>query len=109
MPNEKAGSDFSAQLSPQVTQILPIPRCRDTLASRVRPGLIRTRGNALLAQLAHMPVLLVDHIPEPNGVIRIKIAALERLRIKEPVAEDQCSLRRLRFKSVHHHVIRMQT
>src|SRR6267154_4797037 len=100
MPDEKAGSDFSASLSPQLTQIFPIPRCWNTLASRVRPRLIRARGNALLTQLAHVPVLLVNQVPELNGIFRIKIPALECFRIKEPIAEDQCSFRRLRFKSV---------
>src|ERR1700747_436025 len=75
------------------SQIILIPRRGNTFASGVRPGFIGTGGNALLAQFAHVPVVLVDYVPELNGIFRIKIAALERFRIKEPVAEDQCSFR----------------
>src|SRR5437660_11723908 len=68
--------------------VIVVPRCRDTLTCRVRPGFIRARGNASLAQLAHVPVLLVDHVPELNGIIGIEIVPAERFRIKEPIAED---------------------
>src|SRR5438270_6142273 len=96
--------------SAYLPHVILVPRCRDTLARRVRPGFVRARGNASLAQLAHVPVLLVYHVPELNGIIRIKFVARVgdpgRFRIKEPIAEDQCSFWRLRFKLMHHSLIR---
>src|SRR5262249_21735915 len=74
-------------------KIIAVPRCRDTLARRVRPGFIRAGGDALLAQLAHVPVLSVDRVPKLNRIIGFKIAAFERFRIEQPITEDHRLLR----------------
>src|SRR5256885_13544278 len=50
-------------------QIVVVPRRRNTFARRVRSRLVCARGNTLLAQLAHMPILFVCHVPELNGVV----------------------------------------
>jgi hypothetical protein len=60
------------QLSSQVPQVLAIPRRRDALARRVRPGFIRARGDASLAQLAHVPILFVNHVPKLNRIVGFK-------------------------------------
>src|SRR4029078_5461821 len=60
-----------------VAQILTVPRGGNALPWRVRARLVRARGNALLAQLAHVPVLLVRHVPELNRVLGFEIFSLE--------------------------------
>src|SRR6266496_5078185 len=75
-----------------VPQVLPVPCRGDALTRRVRPRHIRARGNALLAQFAHVPVLLVYHVPEFDCVVRFEILALKRLWMKKPITEDQCPL-----------------
>src|SRR5204862_6862188 len=66
-------------------QICPIPSRRDTFPRRIGPRLIRARRDALLAQLTHVPVLLVRHVPEFDRVVRVKVGALESLRMEKPI------------------------
>src|SRR6266496_4422475 len=89
------GSGNLWKSSAHLPQVVIIPCRRNTFPRRVRTRLIRARGNTLLAQFAHMPVLPVYHVPKLNGIIRIKIAALERLRMEKPIAKKQCPFRRL--------------
>src|SRR5262249_828670 len=56
-----------------------------------------------------MPVLSVHHVPELDGVIWVKITVRERFRVEKPIAQDQCTIGRLRPKLMHHGVIWMQT
>src|SRR5438045_9770817 len=94
-------------------QVLPIPSRRNTLARTIWAGLVSTRRDSLLAQLANVPVLLVGYVPEFDRIVGIKFGLsasdLERIRMKQPVANDQSALRRLRPELVHHDVFRMQT
>src|SRR4051794_15563545 len=56
-----------------------------------------------------MPVLSVGYIPELNRVLWVEIFSAECVRMKKPVAHDQCSVGRLRPELMHHHVFGMQT
>src|SRR5689334_8384315 len=69
-------------------KIVTIPRCRDGLARRIGARFISARRNALLTQLAHMPILLIYHVPKDDGIIRIKITSVERLGMEEPITQD---------------------
>src|SRR4029453_122484 len=80
----------SKSMLAHLLQIITVPCRRDALARRVRPRFIRARGDALLAQLAHAPVLFVDRVPKLNRIVRFKIAPFECFRIEQPITEDQC-------------------
>src|SRR5947208_10202156 len=73
---------FFLLLGPPKSTLFPYTtlfRSRDAFARGVRSRFICAGSNALLAQLAHVPVLFIDHVPELNGIFWIKIAALECL------------------------------
>src|SRR6185369_7662586 len=81
---------------PKDAQIFAIPRGHNTLARRIRTRSICARGNALLAQLAHVPILAIGHVPKFDGVVRVKVGAAESMGMKEPIAKDNHTFRRLR-------------
>src|SRR5438105_6770137 len=83
-------------------QIVLIPSCGYRLPRRIRPRLIRARGDSLLAQLADVPVLFVGHIPKLDRVLGIEVFSLERIRMKKPVANDQRSLGRSEPELMQH-------
>src|SRR2546423_6050007 len=56
-----------------------------------------------------MPVLLICHIPELNGVIGIKVGLLGCLRTKKPIAKYERPIRTLWPELVHHDVVGMHT
>ena len=60
---------------------------------------MRTRGNPLLAQLAHAPILPVGHIPEFHRVVRMKVGAPERVRMEEPSGMNACEGQNKTFHS----------
>jgi len=51
--------------------------------------LIRTRGNAALAQFAEVPILAVGHVAEFNGVVRMKLGAAEAICLKETTRDKR--------------------
>ena len=63
-------------------KIIPVPRRRNTFARTIRPRLIHTRRDSLLAQLADVPILCVRHVPEFDRVIGFEIGSIERVRMK---------------------------
>src|SRR5438094_946075 len=95
---------FSATASAHHAQIVFVPCRRNTFARRVRPRFIRARRDSLLAKLAYVPILFVRHVPKFDRVLWLEISSVDRVRMKEPVADDQCSPRRLRPELMHHHV-----
>src|SRR5689334_3121418 len=99
------------RLIPHHLKIMSVPGSRNAFPRRVRPWLITPGGDPLLAQLAHMPVLAISHIPKLNRIIRVVtlILRLGSVGMKIPVAPDYCTLRRLRPEEVHHYIIGMQT
>src|SRR5438552_8406687 len=99
----------SAFSSADVAQILPIPRRRDAFPGRVGAGLIGARRNALLTQLAHVPVLPIYHVPEFDRVLRPEVLPLKSLGVEKPIAQDQRPRWRLWLQLMYHHVVRMQT
>src|SRR6266700_6013706 len=90
-----------------LSQIFPIPCRRDTFPRRIGSRLIRARRDALLAQLAHVPVLFVRHVPEFDRVVWMKIGTLESLRMEKPITKDARPFRRLRPELMHHDIIWM--
>src|SRR6266487_6105356 len=54
-----------------------------------------------------MPVLPVGHVPKFDRVVRMKIDAIERFRMEEPITKDERPLRRLRPELMHHDIIRV--
>src|SRR5258707_4567170 len=54
-----------------------------------------------------MPVLSVGRVPEFDGVVRMKIDAIECLRMKKPITKHERPFRRLRPELMHHYIIRM--
>src|SRR5437773_9077601 len=95
-------------MSAHLAKIIFVPDRRNTLPRRVRSRLIRARGNTLLTQLAHVPILFVGHVPKLNRVLRPEIFSTERVWMKKPIAHNQRSLWRLRPELMHHHVFGMQ-
>src|SRR5262249_497372 len=69
---------------------------------------VRARHDSLLAQFANVPVLFVRHVPKLDRVLRIKILSLERVGMKQPVADDQRPFRRLWPELMNHDVFGMQ-
>ena len=90
------------------SQIILIPRGWNFLPRRIWPRFIRARRDSLLAQLAHVPILFVRHVPELNRVLRFEVFSGECVRMKKPVAHNQGSFRRLRPELMHHHVFGVQ-
>src|SRR5205085_3954387 len=84
-----------------------VPRYGNRLPGAVWPRLIRARGDSLLTELAHVPILLVGHVPERDRVLRFEIVAGKGVRMEKPITHDQCSFGRLRPKLMHHHIFRM--
>src|SRR5205823_13294426 len=62
------------------------------------------RRNSLLTQFANVPVLFVRHVPEFDRVLRFEIVLLEGVRMKKPIADNPCSLWRLRPEIGRAHV-----
>src|SRR5437667_5807450 len=54
-----------------------------------------------------MPVLTVGHVPKFDRVVRMKIGAIERFRMEEPITKDERPLRRFRPELMHHDIIRV--
>src|SRR5206468_4869901 len=96
-------------MSAYLAKIILVPGRRNTFPRRVRSRLIRARGNTLLTQLAHVPILFVSHVPKLNRVLRPEIFSAERVWMKKPIAHNQRPLWRLRPELMHHHIIGMQT
>ena len=78
------------------------------LLGRVAARRIATCAHPLLRQLAHVPVLLVDHVPEVDRVGRVEVVARDRAALEEPLAGDVGLARRARPQGVEHHVVGMQ-
>src|SRR5438132_13252153 len=55
-----------------------------------------------------MPVLPVGHVPKFDRVVRMKIGAIERFRMEEPITKDERPFRRFRPELMHHDIIRVQ-
>src|SRR5206468_11912962 len=95
-------------MSAYLAKIILVPGRRNTFPRRVRSRLIRARGNTLLTQLAHVPILFVSHVPKLNRVLRPEIFSAERVWMKKPIAHNQRPLWRVRPELMHHHVFGMQ-
>src|SRR5947208_16644329 len=95
-------------MSAHLANIILVPDRRNTFPRRVRSRLIRARGNTLLTQLAHVPILFVAHVPKLNRVLRPEIFSAERVWMKKPIADNKRTLWRLRPELMHHYIFVMQ-
>src|SRR6266853_517749 len=100
-------SSFSMHLQAEHAQVFAIPGSWNGFARSVRAGLIRARGDSLLAQFADMPILFVGHVPEFDGIVGMEVGPPKGLGMKEPVAIDEGAAGRLRPDLMHHDIIRV--
>lgn len=92
----------------QGPEVFSVPGGGDAFAGGVKAGLVGAGGDALLTEFADVPVLAVGDIPEIGGVGWVELRLVEGIRMEEPIALDQSSLRRLRPELMNHDVVRMQ-
>ena len=75
---------------------------------RVAAGGVAARAGALLGQLADVPVLAVDLVPEVDRVAGVEALGGDRLGLEEPLAGDRRAAGAAGPQGVQHHVVGVQ-